>query len=69
MEHENAEEKKNNKNSESLYFPGKAVQPDVGQGWCNTSRTSVSFLLQTERAGYHSMKMRCDVHKTRKDSH
>lgn len=31
MEHENAEEKKNNKHSESLYLPGKAIQPSVGQ--------------------------------------
>ena len=31
MEHENAEEKKNNKHSESPYLPEKAVEPNAGQ--------------------------------------
>lgn len=31
MEHENAEEKKNNKHSKSPYLPEKAVEPNAGQ--------------------------------------
>lgn len=67
MEHENAEEKKNNKHSKSPYLPEKAVEPNAGQVWYTTARDSVSFLLQTKRAGFHIMKMACDLYNTRKD--